>query len=254
MTKIQIRCASGVGDALIFHMAAYNLSLHGHQVFLDTPHDFGRFLPSYPPLVPDVVFLQHDNQPKNLIPTFTFYGSHNSKKHPPLRPGYDYVCQPNLTMVDNLLLALKALFQINPVPEIGLTPLGVYKKYPKRVAIQKECAPEKNWGRFDELFPLLKDFEPTYIPQFPTLEELLTYIYESGFVLSNDSSPGHIASAFHIPHLVIAQNARHMRLWRPGWSRGKVITPPLPNWKALRPYWRKFISVQSIVKNINIGL
>jgi predicted DNA-binding transcriptional regulator len=42
-----------------------------------------------------------------------------------------------------------------------------------------------------------------------------------------------------------------MRLWRPGWHPGAVVTPPswLPNWKGFRireQKWKLFISVNSV--------
>ncbi len=43
-------------------------------------------------------------------------------------------------------------------------------------------------------------------PLFPQLEDLASFLYESGAFLGNDSGTGHLASLLKIPHLIIPGN------------------------------------------------
>jgi len=261
--KIAVVCAPGVGDAVILHIVSHHLRLAGFEVVTNTPHRFGQWLSdSYfgDWKDCDAIFLQHDNSPKSKEihalnkPVYTFYGSHLLSKHGPLRAGYDYVCDLNRTMVDNVVTALQTLFHITATTDNGLRPPEglVHRKYMRRVAIHTSSGhPDKNWPlkKFLKVAKWLESqgYQPTLLPQFPTLEELASFIYESGFFLGNDSGPGHIASCLQIPHLIIGREEKQMRHWRPGWGCGEVITPPpwIPNWKPFRlreNRWKTFIT------------
>lgn len=263
--KIAVVCAPGLGDALILHIASHHLALAGHEVTTLTPHHFGRWLPHSDSDDFDAFFLQHDNSPRaksiHARPqtVYTFYGSHQLEKHGPLRVGYDYVCDPNQTMVDNVVTALRLLFRIPATPDNGITPPAelTHRKFSKRVVIHTSSRdPNKNWSleKFIQCAELLKQegYEPVFLPQFPTLDELFAFIYESSYFLGNDSGPGHIASCLQIPHLIIGTAERHMRLWRPGWSPGEIVVPPswIPNLKGIRfreKHWKRFISVGKVM-------
>jgi ADP-heptose:LPS heptosyltransferase len=129
----------------------------------------------------------------------------------------------------------------------------------------------KNWDRskFEKLAAALEQegYEPHFIlspkerplwldsmvntPLFPTLSELAAFLYESGYAIGNDSMVGHLSSNLLLPTLIIADSPVRMRLWRPGWHAGAVITPPtwIPNWKFLRlrrNHWRRWISVNQV--------
>ena len=87
----------------------------------------------------------------------------------------------------------------------------------------------------------------------PTLSDLAAFIYESGFVIGNDSLIGHLASNLQIPTLIIANDEKRMRLWRPGWLKGQLVLPPpyLPNWKFLRlkeKKWQHFITSGQVLR------
>jgi ADP-heptose:LPS heptosyltransferase len=269
MEQIAIVCSPGVGDALILHIAAYHLRKAGVDVSLSTPHFFGRWQPDYPlaDLAScDAIFLQHDNRPETQKiytlgkPVYTFYGSHVPDKHRPLQAGFDYVCDRNKTMVDNIVASLQALFSIAATKDNGLKPLPglIHRRYKKRVAIHTTSGdPARNWPlpKFLQVADWLasEGYELAILPSFPSLEDLLSFIYESGYFLGNDSGPGHIASCLKIPHLVIGRTEGHMRFWRPGWAPGEVITPPawLPNWKGLRlreTHWKSFINPKRVIK------
>jgi ADP-heptose:LPS heptosyltransferase len=88
-------------------------------------------------------------------------------------------------------------------------------------------------------------------PLLSSLEDLASFIYESGAFLGNDSGPGHLASLLKIPHLIIAGNGLQMPLWKPGWYPGTCVKPPpwLMRFKSLRERWQVFISEDNVIKN-----
>jgi hypothetical protein len=266
--KIAVVCAPGVGDAVILHIVSHHLTLAGFEVVTHSPHRFGQWLAGYPFgdwNGCDAIFLQHDNTPQSKAihsldtPVYTFYGSHILAKHGPLRTGYDYVCDLNRTMVDNVVTSLQTLFHIAATADNGFRPpLGLtHRKYIRRIAIHTTSGhPDKNWPlkKFLKVAKWLEKqgYEPSILPNFPSLEEMTSFIYESGFFLGNDSGPGHIASCLQIPHLIIGKEEKQMRHWRPGWGYGEVLTPPLwiPNWKPFqlrKNNWKSFITKSKVI-------
>ena len=272
--KIAVVCSPGVGDALILQIVSHHLSQAGYEVSTVTPHRFGRWLAGrqFTDDVGEVdaVFLQHDNSKKAEAirrghkTVYTFYGCHSICKHGELRRGFDYVCDRNQTMVANVVAALDSLFGIQANTDNGFSPIEglVHRKHLKRVAIHSTSGDAKrNWPeeKFIKLAQWLEGqgFVPSFLPLFPTLEELASFIYESGYFVGNDSGPGHIASCLKIPHLIIGREEKHMRHWRPGWGYGEVITPPrwVPNWKGLRlreKEWKKFTTTRRTINKFKI--
>lgn len=284
--------AAGIGDALIMLIASHHLRTLDHEVttFHRQLPSFGRWLEkgeylqpienSYPSF--DAILLQHDNTliarqivslRKNGASVFIFYPTYLESKHGPLINPLDYAFDHNLTMAENCQRGSIALFGghatlfngLHPLPELS------HRKHRRRVLLHPTSADEKkNWpkGKFLRLAELLeeKNFEPCFIlspaekkawpevesPDLPTLEDLASLIYESDYFIGNDSGPGHLASYLSIPHLIIAQDERMMRRWRPGWHQGQIIYPPrwLPNLKGLRlreNKWKQFISINSVL-------
>lgn len=222
----------------------------------------------------DAIFLQHDNTPKARkivelsVPTYSFYGSHLPSKHGPFRSAFDYLCDPNCTMLENVVRASEKFFggfsrENGLLPPSGL----IYRKYPRRVAIHPTSALEtKNWPRekFLKVAHVLQKegFDPVFTvspqergewenaPLFSTLEELTSFLYESGALLGNDSGSGHLASYLQIPHLIVGPSEKHLRLWRPGWSQGECASPPswLMEWKWPRQHWKHFLFTGLVIK------
>jgi hypothetical protein len=273
--KIAVVCAPGVGDAVILHIVSHHLALAGHEVSTVTPHRFGKWLEGYrfdDGEDAEAIFLQHGNtaQAEEICHqgkvVYTFYGAHKVSKHGELRPGYDYVCDLNRTMVDNVIIALKDLFNIQASHDNGFRPPAglIHRRHRKRIAIHSTSGnPARNWPE-EKFLKFCKwaeslGLEPTFLPQFPTLEELVSFIYESGYFLGNDSGPGHIASCLKIPNLVIGREERHMRHWRPGWDLGEIITPPkwVPNWSGVRlreKEWKRFIFTKSVINKFKTNV
>lgn len=266
--KIAVVCAPGIGDALIMHIASYHLAMAGFDVTTVTPHRFGKWLEGYKfgeGADCEAIFLQHDNSTRAKEihacnkQVYTFYGSHVLSKHGPLRIGYDYVCNQNQTMVDNILASLKLLFNIPATPDNGFRPpLGLlHRRHTKRVLIHHTSNEwKKNWPKrkFTNCAQWLKEegYEPSFLPLFPTLEDLASHIYESGFFLGNDSGPGHLASLLQIPHLIIGPDERQMRFWRPGWKPSEIIVPPRWIPRKWRKYWKNFITTNRVINRLKI--
>lgn len=263
MKKISVVCAPGIGDALIFHIASHHLALAGYEVTTVTPHDFGKWIEgrqSTDLVSCDAIFLQNDNSERakeihaSGKEVYTFYGSHHLAKHGPLRMGFDYVCDQNKNMVQNVRTALKLLFQISASSDNGIHPLQglVHRRHAKRVVLHPVSAQEeKNWPRtkFEKVAAWLGEngYEPVFLPHFPTLEELFSFIYESGYFIGNDSGPGHIASCLQVPHLIIGPHQRQMSFWKPGWLKGEMVVAP--NWIP-KQYWKTFITTKDVIKSL----
>lgn len=231
----------------------------------------------------DAILLQHDETKrakeiislrKEGLPLYVIYTNYRVSKHGPLHLGKDYPVDEQKPMVENVCMALQQLFHIAPTPQNCLRPLCElsHRKHKKRVLIHPTSTKEdKNWlkKRFLKLAKQLKelDFDPHFIltsqerkawpmdiaaPHFNSPEELTTLIYESDFLIGNDSGPAHIASYFGIPHIVICQG-RQMPLWSPGWHPPIVIRPPrwVPNLKGMRlreNKWKHFITTRHVLE------
>ncbi len=106
---------------------------------------------------------------------------------------------------------------------------------------------EVQWILSNTERPLWNLAEPQ-APLFCNLEEIAACIYESGYLIGNDSGMGHLASCLQIPTLTLCRAELSSRFWRPGWAPGTVLYPHrwIPNLKGLRlrdQYWKKWISV-----------
>lgn len=86
-------------------------------------------------------------------------------------------------------------------------------------------------------------FEPEFVaPQFANARELAAYLYESGYVIGNDSGVGHLASALGVPVLTIYRKRSDGFCWRPGWGRNEVVRPRV-SLGAIKRAWMVFLSV-----------
>lgn len=238
----------------------------------------------------DLIILQNDNSDlsKSLIKLYKqgklhnlsiFYSSYEEGKHAPLT-SWDRVFDRSRPMVDNIAEAIASVLQCNQISKNNglVAPAGLEKgQYSKRILIHPtSTTPHRTWDpyKFIDVAQLLvhKGYEVAFcvspqersewvplvegsfqLPIFPTLNELAAYVYESSFLIGNESGTGHLASNLHIPTLIIASCRKQMALWRPGWFAGKVITPYrfIPNFKGSRlreKQWKAFISPKRVVR------
>lgn len=177
------------------------------------------------------------------------------------------------TMVDNMQSMCQMILKLEEViADTGLTPPeGLqFKKYSNRVVIHPTSAnPSKNWPalKFIKLARKLKKagFDPVFtvspkerleweprvnnefpVPEFPLVSDLASFIYESGYMIGNDSGTGHLASALGIPTLSIFRSIDNRPRWRPGWTRGVVVTPCVRIKMGEFYWWKPFVSVNKV--------
>lgn len=192
----------------------------------------------------------------------------------------NFICDNKKSIAENIcILISKILNENNLVKKTnGINPPDFlhFKKNKKRVIIHPTSNDiRKNWRkkRFIKLFFRLKKYG--YQPIFSlaphelkdwknekidivccdNFHELASLIYESGYLIGNDSGPAHLASNLNIPTIVIASNYRTMRLWRPDFSNAELITASsfIPNPKFLRirnKYWAFFVSTKNVLKKL----
>ncbi len=237
----------------------------------------------------DLILAENDNSPKikRLIEVYRprlsiFYPTYLSSKHAPLS-ALDKVFDSDLPMAENIACAIAALLNLpSSSKENGLTPPSplVHRSNKSQVLIHPTSrVPAKNWKAegFLEVARKLcsRGLKPLFcvspsernewnfivkegfaLADIPSLSHLASLVYESGCVIGNDSLIGHLASNLGIPTLIIANDEKRMRLWRPGWLKGQLVLPPpyLPNWKFLRikeNCWQSFISVSKVLCSFN---
>jgi len=193
-------------------------------------------------------------------------------KHIVNEPYYaDCLTDPRLSIAENMrlfcqkILHLPKLTKSNgfiPLPELEL------RKYKKRIAVHPTSARvTRNWPKekFTKLALFMKNkgYEPVFIPgskdakewremgvevaEFPSLDALARYLYESNYLIGNDSGLGHLASALGVPTLTFCRRKTWANMWAPSFQKGIVLTPSslIPNISGLRlrdRHWQKFIT------------
>lgn len=194
----------------------------------------------------------------------------------------DYIFNTKVPVATNLAEASQKLLQMpDATKNNGLTLLkGIKNLHKNRVAIHPTSKdPKRNWKKkqFLSLATQLKKrgFDPVFIVSVQekvdwediiaqgyslyistSLIDLATFIYESSYLIGNDSGLGHLASNVGIPTLTISGNPKRVRLWRPDFYTNKIVTLPLdlPNFKGIGfkfrdNYWQNFISVGKVLRN-----
>ncbi len=202
------------------------------------------------------------------IKVIYLYPSKNIVNEPYYR---DCLTDPVLPVTENMRLFCERVLHLPKITKSnGFIPPSelLSRKYPKRVAIHPTSGREtRNWPK--EKFLALareiqeKGYNPVFIPGtktgwedvevalFSTLDELARYLYESGFLVGNDSGLGHLASALHVPTLTLCRRKALANMWAPSFHKGVVVTPSswIPNIRGLRlrdRHWKKLISVRKV--------
>lgn len=192
----------------------------------------------------------------------------------------DCLTNPKVSIAENLrsvcekILRLPKITKSNGfIPPLGLT----LHKYPSRVVIHPTSArATRNWPkeRFVKLALHLKQegYQLAFVPgtkeqeewrdvealgfevlSFLSLDFLARYIYESGYLIGNDSGLGHLASALGLPTLTLCRRKAWANMWAPSFHKGVVVTPSslIPNIRGFRLrdlHWKKFISVGKVLR------
>jgi heptosyltransferase III len=271
-------CHNGLGDGVNSLVLSNNLQLNGWKVdtYNNTLPSMQNWFPHlpvkpYPPLselpVYDRYFVVwNDTDPFTLelirtlkrtapekIHVIYLVVSKNIKNEPYYS---DCLTDPRLPVAENMRLFAERILHLPKITKSNgfIAPLGLtHRKYKKRIVIHATSAREsRNWPieKFLKLTNHLKEegFEPVFVPEFPTLDELASFIYESGYLIGNDSGLGHLASALQVPTLTFSRKKSWAAFWRPSFGYGIVLAPPnwIPNMWPYRlrdRHWKSFVTV-----------
>ncbi len=187
----------------------------------------------------------------------------------------DYKFNIKKSMAENLKIFCSTNLQLSNAAKsngIVYNDKLVNRKFLNRIIIHPESSQNsRNWPKrkFLNLSKKLinKGFEPVFIIPvelvgdwkgvnnvkiFDSLEALTEFIFESGYLIGNDSGLGHLASNLNIPTLTIFSEKRKSTFWFPNWAQNVAISPRnLPNFKGMRlrdKYWKIFITVFRVYK------
>jgi len=200
------------------------------------------------------------------------YGSPNIVNEP-----YYADCLTNsvASVAENMRIIIEKVLHLPKITKSNgfIAPLGlIHRKYPKRIAIHcTSSRPTRNWPKekFIKLALHLKNegYQSVFIPgpeesanwqdlkelglevaDFPSLDALARFIYESGYLIGNDSGLGHLASALGIPTLSLFRRKTWAKMWAPSFAECVVVAPSnlVPNIRGARlrdRYWQKFVTV-----------
>jgi len=203
---------------------------------------------------------------------YVFYPTYKKEKHGALGP-IDCASDPKLSMLKNLNAALQKMLSTKEKNFPFLNTENIlYRKEKNRVIIHpfssdnRKAWPLKKYlllakrlkqRGFTPLFTMkpgeknLSQIKEFPVTSSPSLSDLATLIHQSGFYIGNDSGPGHMASLLQIPSIIIADDYKRMKLWKPDYYPVMLITPHswIPNLKGMRlrkKYWSSFISVSRV--------
>lgn len=184
----------------------------------------------------------------------------------------DCLTDPSKSVAENFRMFCKRVLQLPKIERNTgwVIPEGlVFRKHSKRIVLHPTGSGPAgtNWpkSQFVKLAAYLRKlgYEVVFIPgfrdmegwkdvdferaDFPTLDGLARYLYESGYLMGSDSGPGHLASALGIPTMTLCRRKTHADLWAPSFAPNITLTPHplLPNirWIRLRDrHWQKFIT------------
>jgi len=281
-----------LGDSLIFTIIADSLKEMGyeidfyHDVFYQMSNWFKDYnfkkledlqdLETY-----DLVYFQNDDKKRTkefieknkLLKTISIiYFRYKESKHGPLSSN-DIALKGNEPIAKELLKIFQSKKNNLTIPD-NL----VFKKEKKRVIIHPSSGNiKKNYSK-KKLLKFCrniqkKGFEPVFtiaknelinnedllksgikVMALESLSDFASYLYESSYLIGNDSFAGHLASYFNIPSITLAANQNLMKTWQPGWRKSYILLPPkwAPNLKGFRIKENRFsffISVRKLISS-----
>ncbi len=200
------------------------------------------------------------------------YGSPNIVNEP-----YYADCLTNsiVSIAENMRIIVEKVLHLPKLTKSNgfIAPVGLsFRKHPKRIVIHSTSSRStRNWPKekFVKLALYLKKegYHPVFVPgpeeiekwrnlkefglelaDFPNLDALARFIYESGYLIGNDSGLGHLASALGIPTMSLFRRKTWAKMWAPSFAECVVVAPSnlVPNIRGLRlrdRYWQKFVTV-----------
>ncbi len=267
--------AKGLGDGLIQMTLAYHLAINGHRVDF-----FHNFLFQMKAWFPSVNILQASDDIEQLKKyDHVIFLDHHKASIMADQLANSFVLpkkmiNSNIPMLENIIQINQHCFGlINMTKNNGITiPEGlIHRKFKKRIIIHPASTDiAKDWPakKFMKLASRLKekDLDPVFIvspqereiwlkiindkfelPNFPTIDALARFVYESHAMIGNDSGIGHLASNLGLPTLSIFSSKKRARLWRPDFNQNIYIVPKfkIPG-KCFKNSWKYFISVNHV--------
>ncbi|MBI5273384.1 MAG: hypothetical protein HY861_05310 [Chlamydiia bacterium] len=278
--RLAIVANTGLGDALWMMIVASNARRQGHRVVLYTD-----YLCHLEALFPSITIRPY---PKDMLTLYNQFDrvllqAHSPSSNSKLLPPHAYVLHKETlnhakSYVQNLADFSNRFLNISTSTsdlDIQIPQEWRYRKENKRVTIHPSSANEgKNWlpSKFIRLAKKLQihGYHPLFtlppnesalwndalqkagLPSPLSLDwmGLAQLIYESGFLIGNDASAGHLASSLHIPTLSLFDRKSRAHFWRPGWGPGNIVLPyPILPGRFLRKrYWKQFLSVGRVLR------
>jgi heptosyltransferase III len=270
-----------IGDSLLMMTIARNLQQNGIAVTI-----FGRQIQSLGAWFPEIETLD-DLAAEDLTAKLAGFDRviqmHRNKpfvgleQYHPRVSFLDHICRvrSSESMADRLAKFCVDEFGLAGADKSnGMTPPpGLqHRKYPLRVAIHPTASTaDKCWlpARFIRLAIRLRElgFSPEFVvapqeradwlyierfglklPDLGSLDNVATWVYESGWFIGNDSGIGHLASSLHIPTLSLFMRRGIARTWRPDWGTGQVLigSTYLPTGFLKERYWKYMLSVRQV--------
>jgi heptosyltransferase III len=270
-----------IGDSLLMMTIARNLQQNGIAVTI-----FGRQIQSLGAWFPEIETLD-DLAAEDLTAKLAGFDRviqmHRNKpfvgleQYHPRVSFLDHICRvrSSESMADRLAKFCIDEFGLAGADKSnGMTPPpGLqHRKYPLRVAIHPTASTaDKCWlpARFIRLAIRLRElgFSPEFVvapqeradwlyierfglklPDLGSLDNVATWVYESGWFIGNDSGIGHLASSLHIPTLSLFMRRGIARTWRPDWGTGQVLigSTYLPTGFLKERYWKYMLSVRQV--------
>lgn len=281
--NIAVVCANGLGDGLMSMVFAENLEKNNFSVttFSNYLVQLKNWFPNKKlKCLPKVDDIKKTFNDFDLI--ISTDGASLSKMSHNLGNKYKIYYERDWdrskTVLKNFLDICSKEFDVYQVVEQnGLTiPFNLqFRKNLNRVIIHPmSTSDKKNWlpEKFFALANRMKklNFDPVFIvspaernfweiflqhrfdlPKFDNLDLLASYIYESGYMIGNDSGIGHLAANLGIPTLSLFSRQSVANLWRPNWNLNKVVVPSfqLPGARLRTKYWKQFLTVRKVMKN-----
>lgn len=281
--EIAIVAGDRLGDGLILLLIAYNFYLKGYRLtFFNSPlltlqdwFPWANIQPHFPQGETskhlqsfDVLIFQHPNRHarEEIAPhqkRFILYKDPLFMKKRSLVDIYFDAC--------HLLFDLKDSLRTNG---ITIPPHFFYRKHSKRIILHPtSLRPEKNWPK-DKFLKLGKRFielgyEPVFMVSpneeedwkfirslgfdlkiFPKLSDVASYIYESAYLVGNDSGLAHLASSIQIPTIPLFIRPGVAKRWRPNFFPSFPVLPwlHLPGPKLQERFWKSIITVNAVIR------